>query len=86
MTDDSRARINLWLADGQYDWLLRWRSNPVTDALIVAQEVLIERPVRWLLCRLFGHKVIAECPDPEHDGCVWCGRSMPGAAVRGEQP
>ena len=81
--NDRRAQLNLWLADRQYDFLLRFRSNPVTDFLIVTQEWVIEKPARWLLCRLFGHKPIADqCGDPAHDYCVWCSRSTPGAALR----
>lgn len=81
---DRRARINLWLVDYQYNFLLRFRSNKVTDFLIVAQEWVVEKPARWLLCRVFGHKPIADqCGDHAHDFCVWCNRSTPHMAGRG---
>lgn len=81
---DWRARINLWLVDRQHDWWID--KGPFAEVLGSAQILFVERPARWVLCRVFGHKAIADCPDPGHDFCVWCNRSMPGAALRGDQP
>jgi hypothetical protein len=76
-----RARINLWLSDTQYEWWMR--CGAWSDPFVNAQVRLIEKPAKWLLCRLFGHKAIGDqCGIPEHDFCVWCDRSLPGQAPR----
>lgn len=78
-----RKKINLWLCDYQYDWILRWKSHWLTDGVVFVQEKLVEQPGRWLLCKLFGHEPVADqCNRPEHDLCLWCQRSMPDQAQR----
>lgn len=81
ISNDRRARINLWLADKQHDWWID--RGKVAEFFGTLQIHLFETPARWLLCHLFGHKPIADqCNKPEHDYCVWCERRMPWAALR----
>lgn len=66
-------RVYFWLWDGMYDRLdldgPDWPFN-VLDAIV-------ERPAKWLLCKVYGHDVADDhCGKPEHRMCPWCNRSM----------
>lgn len=82
----TRASVNLWLSDSQYDvavWLQeRRRTRWLGERVEWAQERLVERPIKWLLCARLGHLPERDmCNLPQHDHCTWCGRSMPNAWV-----
>jgi hypothetical protein len=77
-------RLKLWLTDTQYDgvvaagvtsgWRWEWRDR-------------LEEAGLWMLCRMFGHKPVADqCDKPEHDFCVHCRTPMPGLAPREPRP
>lgn len=43
-----------------------------------------EDAVRHGLCAVFGHSPTRDqCGRPEHDFCLWCSKTMPGAADGG---
>lgn len=40
-------------------------------------------PIQWVLCRIQGHQPERDqCGRPEHDYCLWCGKSMPDSWKR----
>lgn len=73
--------LRLWFTDGQYDhldevgaanWEWTWHE-------------WLEKTGLWVLCRAFGHEVIADqCRIPAHDFCVCCHKVMPGQAWQSE--
>jgi hypothetical protein len=72
-------RVYSWLSDGIYDRLPQDGADWPLNVL----NALIERPGRWVLCKLYGHEPVRDqCGRPEHDFCGWCNRPMPGGADR----
>lgn len=70
-------RVYFWLWDGMYDRL----SLDGPDWPYGLLDTLVERPAKWLLCKVYGHEPVHDqCGKPEHDHCAWCNRAMPRAA------
>jgi hypothetical protein len=64
----------IWFTEDRFpDWLLDSRAY--------------DRVRGWLArleCAMHGHKAVRDqCGIPDHDFCVFCQKSMPGAAEKG---
>jgi hypothetical protein len=71
-------RLRLWLGDEMYDPLL---DRDAPDWLVEGVLSQFENASQKILCALFGHEPHRDmCLKPEHDHCIWCRKSMPGAA------
>jgi hypothetical protein len=75
-------RVWWWLTDGLYDSIEKRFGEPALERVIDHIERWVEKPLVRLLCKLFEHKPGSDCSIPEHDFCIYCGRSMPGQAAR----
>lgn len=85
-----RVRARYWLSETQYNWA-DWRDGWFTrkvgcrwvDAVIDAQEKILELPLSRALCRVFGHQpMMDQCMIPDHDYCWCCNQRTPGQAIR----
>lgn len=71
----------MWLTDGQYDLLQKWKVKDDNWVWWIGDRV--QTAGCWVLCHTFGHKPVPDqCNKPEHDFCVFCNKPMPFLADR----